>query len=185
MKKYWRRVIYHKICLITDHNNSINNYKEPCKLPTDAIIMVGCDDKSKIQVGYVIPLEVNPSQSNYAIVLSGTSVQACDNYYVSVAKTIPSVIHNINQSRNPVDSLYIGGPDGRGCTFVLLYDATFDPSLVYKHFAHFHQFLLYLAHSRDRGVDTSIEDVESLEYMLLFECNGGLDHNLTFLANQL
>ena len=147
--------------------------------------MVGCNDKSNIQEGSLIPLEDTPRQANRSIVRSGTSVQACDNYYVSVAKTIPSVIHNINQSRNPVDSLYIGGPDGRGCTFVLLYDATFDPSLVYKHFAHFHQFLLYLAHSRDRGVDTSIEDVESLEYMLLFECNGGLDHNLTFLANQL
>ena len=65
--------MYHNISLITDYNNSIDNDKDPCELPTNAIIMVGCDDKSKIQVGYVIPLEVNPSQSNYAIVLSGTS----------------------------------------------------------------------------------------------------------------
>ena len=46
----------HKIGLITDYNDLIDNDKAPCELPTNAIITAGCDDKSNIQVGDVIPL---------------------------------------------------------------------------------------------------------------------------------
>ena len=60
----------------------------------------------------------------------------------------------MNQYINPSDSLYSGITDGTGHTFMLLHDATFDPSLGYKHAAHFRQFLLYLDRSRGRGVDT-------------------------------
>ena len=76
----------------------------------------------------MIPLESTPIQSNHAIVQSGTSVKACDNDYGGVDKIVPSVIHNINQSINPGDSLYIGGTDGTGNNFVLLHNATFNPS---------------------------------------------------------
>ena len=58
----------HEIGLITDYNDSIDNDKELCKLPTNAIIMVGCDDKSNIKVGDVIPLETTPRQSNCTVV---------------------------------------------------------------------------------------------------------------------
>ena len=132
----------HKIGLITDYNNSIENDKDPCEVPTNAIIMAGCGDKSNSQVGNMIPLEATPRKSNRAIFWSGTSVQACDHEYGGVANILPSVIHNMNQSINPCDSLYSGGPDGMGCTFVSLYYATFDPSSGYKHAAHFHQLLL-------------------------------------------
>ena len=59
----------------------------------------------------------------------------------------------MNQSRNTGDSLYIGGPNGTGRTFFNLHDATFNPSSGYKHVDHFHQFLIYLSRSRNRGVD--------------------------------
>ena len=116
-----------------------------------------CDDNSNIQVWNVITLEATPRKSNHAIVISGTSVQACVHYYGGVANIVLSVIHNINQSTNPGDSLYSIGPDGTGRTFFSLHDATFNPSSGYKHAAHFRQFLLYLAHSFDHGVDTSME----------------------------
>ena len=68
MKNYWRHFMYHKIGLITDYKNSIDNYKEPCELPTNTILIVGCDDNSNIQVRGFIPLEATPRQSNHAIV---------------------------------------------------------------------------------------------------------------------
>ena len=112
--------MYHKIGLITDYNNSIENDKEPSKLLTNKIIMAGCNYKSNIQVGDVIPLEVTPSQSNRPIVWSGTSAQVCDHDYDGVANIVPSVIHNMNQSINTGDSLYSGGSDGTGRHFVSL-----------------------------------------------------------------
>ena len=122
--------------------------------------MAGCDDKSNIQVGNVIPIEATPRKSNRAIVQYGTPVQEYDHDYGGVAKIVPSVIHNMNQYRNTGDSLYSGGTDGTGSTFVSLHDATFDPSSGYKHDDHFHQLLFYLDHSRYPGVDTSLEEVK-------------------------
>ena len=72
-----------------------------------------------------------------------------------------------------------------GHTFMSLHYETFNPSSGYNHAACFHQFLLYLANSRDCGVDTSMEDFKSLTFMLLIELYGGPDHKLTFLDNQL
>ena len=95
----------HNIGLITDYNDSIDNDKEPCKLQTNSIIMEGCDDNSNIKLGTVIPLESTPRKSNCAIVRSVTSVQASDNDYSGVDNILTSVIHNMNQSRNPGDSL--------------------------------------------------------------------------------
>ena len=110
--------MYHNISLITDYNYSTDNDKDPCELPTNTIIIAGCDDKSNISVGNVIPLEKTPRQSNCAIVISGTSVQSYDHDYGGVANILPSVIHNMNQYRSPGDLLYSGGPDGTVCTFV-------------------------------------------------------------------
>ena len=95
--------MFHKIGIITDYNDSINNYEEPCELTNNAIIMAGCNYKSNIQVGNVIPLEATLRQSNRAIVQYGTSVQACDNEYDVVANVLLSVIHNIIQSINTGD----------------------------------------------------------------------------------
>ena len=103
MKKYWWHSMSHKIVLITDYNDSIDSDNEPCELPTNEIIMGGCDDKSNIQVGNMIPLEDNPRKSNRAIVWYGTSVQGYNHDYGSVANILPSVIHNMNQYINPGD----------------------------------------------------------------------------------
>ena len=63
--------------------------------------------------------------------------------------------------------------------------STFNPFSGYNGAAHFQEILLYLVHSRDHVVYTSMEEVKSLTYMVLIECDGGPDHTLTFLANQL
>ena len=140
MNKYWRHSMSLNIGIIPYYYDPIENGKDPCKLPTNAIIIVGCDDTSKIQLGDLIPLEATPRQSNCAIFLSITSVLACDHDYGGVAKILPSVIHNMNQYINPGYSLYSGSPDGTGCAFLLLHDAKFYPSLGYNHAAHFNQF---------------------------------------------
>ena len=104
--KYWRHNMSHEIGLITDYNDSIDNDKELCKLPTNAIIIVGCDDTSKIQLGDLIPLEATPRQSNCVIFWSSTSVQVCNHDYDGVANIVPSVINNMNQYINTGGSLY-------------------------------------------------------------------------------
>ena len=48
--------MYHNIDIINYYNDSIDNDKEPCELPTNEIIMEGCDDKSNIKVGDAIPI---------------------------------------------------------------------------------------------------------------------------------
>ena len=48
MNNYWRHGMSHKIGLITDYNDSIDNDNYPCKLPTNSIIVTGCDNKSNI-----------------------------------------------------------------------------------------------------------------------------------------
>ena len=105
------------------------------------MIALGCDDKSNIQVGDLIPLEATPRQSNRAIVQRDTEVQACDHDFGGIPKLVPTVVHLMNQSTNSGDSLYSGGQHGTGRTFVSVHDATLEPSSGMKHAAHFHQFL--------------------------------------------
>ena len=48
-----------------------------------------------------------------------------------------------------------------------------------KHAAHFNAFLLGLANEQ------RADSTKPLPYLVLIECDGGPDHNLTFLFNQL
>ena len=54
-----------------------------------------------------------------------------------------------------------------------------DPSDGMKHAAHFNAFLLGLANEQ------RADSTKPLPYLVLIECDGGPDHNLTFLFNQL
>ena len=98
---------------------------------------------------------------------------------------VSSVIHKFNLSKHPGDSLYSGRPDGTGQTFVALHDATLEPSTGLKHAAHFNQFLLKLKRDYEAKGHVTIDEVETLALAVLLECNGGPDHNLTFLSNRL
>ena len=80
---------------------------------------------------------------------------SCDHDIGGIAKLIPSVSHFMNQSTNPGDSLYSGGPGGTGFTTVAVHDATLDPSSGMKHAAHFHTFLKYLAYENGSGDETN------------------------------
>lgn len=148
------------------------------------MLAAGCDDKANIPVGDYIPVQATARQSNKAIVQEDTTVEACDHDY-KTAKVTPSVIHRFNQSTNPGDSLYSGGPDGTGRGFVSLHCAMLDPSDGMKHAANFHQFLQLLARENRSSRDETVDTVQGLPYWVLMECDGGPDHNLTFLSNQL
>ena len=184
MKKNWRHHNSHLVSLIDDYQEMEDDKKVPCLEAIAAVRVAGCDDKSSVNVGFDLPLEATPRQSNRAIVQPGTSMEAADHDFTHT-RVVPSVIHLMNQSTYPGDSLYSGGPDGTGCTFVSVHDATLDPSSGMKNAAHFNQFLLRLAREHDAGREISAEEIDSLAYLVLIECDGGPDHNLTFLSNQL
>eukprot|EP00957_Ditylum_brightwellii_P022780 1718313-Ditylum_brightwellii.AAC.1 len=131
---------------------------------------------SGIHIGNGIPLEAVSRQSNCAMVSSDTEVVAGNHDY-GFAKLTPSVAHHMNQSTNPGDSLYSGGENGNGRTFVALHDAVLDPSSGLKHAAYYFQLLQLLAQETCSKV--------SCAYKVLLECDGGADHNITFLTNQL
>ena len=89
--------------------------------------VAGCDVKSSVNIGFDLPLEATPRQSNRAIVQPGTSIEAGEHDFTHT-RLVPSVIKLMDQSTNPGDSLYSGGPDGTGHTFVSVQAATLDPS---------------------------------------------------------
>ena len=181
MKKNWRHHYSHLLNILIQYHAKLNagEVNIPCEAPTAAVIMCGCDDKSNIAVGSTVPLEATPRQSNRAILPQDTTLEACDHNFEGIHKINPTVIHHMNQSTNPGDSLYSGGPHGTGRAFVSLHDSLLDPSDGMKHSAHMLSFLKILARER------SANNVKSLAYRVLLECDGGPDHNLTHLHNQL
>eukprot|EP00957_Ditylum_brightwellii_P114165 8703280-Ditylum_brightwellii.AAC.1 len=120
LKKNWW---FHQSHLIQFIGKFLNlnldcNDVESCLPATAAIICAGCDDKTSANVGKLIPLEAATSrQSNHAIVNADTSIEAGDHSFTCLRLT-PSIIHVFNQSTNPGESIYSGGPDGTGHTFV-------------------------------------------------------------------
>ena len=110
--------------------------REPCEPPTHEILKAGCDDKTSIQIGDQVPLEAVSRQSDRAIVETGSEVVAGDHNF-SAHKITPSVIHFMNQSSDPANSLYSGGSEGTGRTYMSLHDAILDPLNGWKHAAHF------------------------------------------------
>ena len=83
-------------------------------------------------------------------------------------------IHFMNKSIKPGDSLYSGGVNGTGQTYVALHNAILNPSSGMKHAAHLLSFIAEKGGGR-----------VSFPYLVLLECDGGPDHNLTFLINQI
>ena len=122
LKRLWRHKMSLLISLLEEHLANDDELM-PCELPTNTVIMAGCDDKSNIQVGDDVPLEATQRQSNRVMVQPGSSVGAGDHDFKGVNKLVPSVIHLMNQSTNPGESLHSGGPNGTGRTFVSVHDA--------------------------------------------------------------
>ena len=129
MKRNWRDHYSHLLDIMTQYHvlRDAGERDTPCEEPTAAVIMAGCDDKSNIHVGATVPLEATPRQSNRAILRQDTTLESCDHNFEGIHKINPTVIHHMNQSTNPGDSLYSGGPDGTGRVFVSLHDALLDP----------------------------------------------------------
>ena len=89
----------------------------------------------------------------------------------------------MNQSLDPANSLYSGGLEGTGRAYVSLHDAILDPSNGWKHAAHLARFIVRIANEQDfiLSHDNPVKYVKDQAYLVLMECDGGLDHNLTFL----
>ena len=147
----------------------------PCIEPNLAIMLVGADDKSSMSVGVQSPLEAVQRQStNRAIVCADTIIETSDHSFGNQNKLIPSVIHFMNKSIEPGDSLYSGGVNGTGQTYVALHNSILNPSSGMKHAAHLLSFIAEKGGGR-----------VPFPYLVLLECDGGPDHNLTFLINQI
>lgn len=186
MKKSWRHHCSHLVRLFEaqcEPRESVQDYT-PCPEASAALVYAGADDKTTINVGKDIPLEATKRQSNCAIVNPGASVQAGDHDF-TCSRLVPSVIHKFNLSKYPGDSLYSGGPDGTGQTFVAVHDATLEPSTGLKQAAHFLQFLRELKSDYKAKGHVPFDEAETQALAVLLECDGGPDHNLTFFSNQL
>ena len=83
----------------------------------------------------------------------------------------------MNKSINPGDSSRSGGPDGTWKTFAVAQDDLSDLPNVTKNGVHFGKFLHYLARE---GI-LSFEKTSA--FSVFIECDGGTDHDLTFLSN--
>ena len=159
-----------KVCLLQNASKKNDNILEP----HNALIYVGQDDKTKIPIGRKLPTAATSKQSVKAIVSTDTSASAADHDFTSEA-LIPSVTLRMNLSVNPTDSLFSGGKDGISRVYVLLHDATLDPSTGIKHATNLRSLLNLMTDN-----NTSL-----LPYSVLLEADGGPNHNLNFLSNQL
>ena len=141
----------------------------------------GGDDKATAAVGRILPISASAKQSARVIMAPGAKPLALDHNFHN-ERVVPSAIHNMNISGNPGDSLYSGGPDGNGRSFVSVHDQTLDPSTGLKHAANYYQYLLHVVKER-MDTDDIVELKGGLPYTVLLETDGGPDHNLTFLNN--
>ena len=73
----------------------------------------------------------------------GCEPRAADHDF-SCEALVSSVLHNMHLCSDPGESLYSGGPQGNGISYVSVHDRTLDPSSGLKHAAHFHEYLIYI-----------------------------------------
>ena len=155
---------------------------ETCLGPLQALSYNSGDDKATAAVGRMHPISASAKQSTRLIMAPGTHARATD-YDFHNERVVPSVIHCQNISGNPGDSLYSGGPQGYGRTYMSVHDHTLDPSTGLKHCAHYYQYLLHVVKEEQSITGTAEELKEHLPHAVLIETDGGPDHNLTFLNN--
>lgn len=186
MKKYWRHYYAMLFKLIAEYTtNDKEDFIEPCLEPRVALCVTGCDDKTSIPIGRKTPISAIGNQSSRAIVSSETVPEAADHDW-HCERLTPSVIHRMNISEDPSDSLYSGGTDGNGKTFVSIHNQTLDPSSGIKHTAHFYEYLCHEANSETHNSSSNNDSTKSsFPYSVLIEADGGPDHNLTFLSNKI
>ncbi len=184
--------IFH--CMVTDYLWE----ESPDKIPMLDPIHAGVNGKTSVPVGLHVPIASVQNQLVRPLVASGTKIEAAD-HSLYCEKLIPSVIQSMNKFPNPGDSLFSGGVNGNGRTFISIHDAALYLSSVelimfilfftdeqimlmyevpcsnsgYKHATHFVEFAHHLAYGRP------------LPHGILIEDDDRPDHNLTHLANQL
>lgn len=113
--------------LILDYLYKDGRDKVPTLQPIDAFWKIGVDDKTSIPVGRYVPVASVQKQSSRAPMLPGIELLATDHDWCC-EKLIPSVIQLMNNSADPGELLFSGGPNGNGRTFVSFHDRTLDPS---------------------------------------------------------
>lgn len=160
--------------------------------PTNGQLLGGQDDKTCVPVGSKVPIQATANQSARAIVQEGTVVQAADHSWL-MYKLIPSVSSRFNIRDTFGESLFSGGAEGHGHITVALHDAIFEPSTSFHHAASFYKLIVdNTASTRAPESIVTEEHAEegqglasSMPYYVLIECDGGPDHNITFLSNQI
>ena len=127
MKKYWRYDASDLYLLFCEHFQSCSSDIEPCLQPDIGMSYNSGDDKASAAVGRHLPVSATAKQSTRIPVgVGGDAPKAADHDFCC-ERVIPTVIHRMNISRDPGESLYSGRPDGNGHTYISMHDETLDP----------------------------------------------------------
>ena len=189
MKKLWRYKASFMVRLLNmsrkegDYMNSDDDDDHNTVLdPLHALLVVGQDDKTGIPVGRTLPIASTSRQRARGIVPEGTNVVAADHDF-SCEKLTPSVTLRMNLTETPGESLFSGGKDGNGKIYVSLHDATMDHSTGFKHVANLYRIMRDEAEKATQGLFGG--EAKPTPYYVLVECDGGPDHNLRHVGNQV
>eukprot|EP00957_Ditylum_brightwellii_P209422 15361702-Ditylum_brightwellii.AAC.1 len=107
MKKYLCNYYSHEVALFIKYQDSVDYYDSICPPPIYAILLYGRDDKAVIQAGRTLPVVVIGKQSSHVMVAPDSHPVDVDHDW-SCKSLIASVIHNMNLTEDPTDSLYSG-----------------------------------------------------------------------------
>eukprot|EP00957_Ditylum_brightwellii_P206656 15349393-Ditylum_brightwellii.AAC.1 len=85
----------------------------PCLEPCHAMSYNRADDKASCAVGRAVPVSAASKQSTKVPMSAGDAPDAPDHDFIC-ERVQASVLHSMNLSRDPSDSLYSDGPKGHG-----------------------------------------------------------------------
>ena len=98
-------------------------------------------------------------------------------------KMVPFVMNRMNITEKDGKSIYSGRPNGLGCIFVLVQNATADPSTGLKNISNAYDVLNNV--SRKSRSDPDDHFVQPFTYCVHFETDGGTDHRDTLFQTRL
>ena len=117
---------------------------QPLLPHSDTILYIGQYYKASVPVGLSVPLAVVGNQYSRVIFGQDQIVVTADHDW-HADKMVTSVTNRMHITETYGESLYSDGPNGLGRIFVLVHNATTDPSTGIKHIANSYEVLINLS----------------------------------------
>ena len=155
---------------------------QPLLPHSDTILYLVQYYKASVPVGLSVPLVVVGNQYSRVIFGQDQIVVTADHDW-HADKMVTSVTNRMNITERAGESLYSGGINGLGRIFVLVNNATTDPSTGLKHIANAYEVLTCLSKKSRSAPDDQF--VQTLPYRVHFETDVGTDHRATIFSNQI